>query len=218
MSILGYSERGIVNSLIYTIGECEDRLKEFIELIVPKIEIEDPIGYEILLEQSFSNFGTSDLIIMIRCRKPEDNKVLFFEAKVKAHRNWNIVDEYNDYQNPNTDNHSNLFYQLVMKKKLIKNYNENGIIRVQRNEYRWITTGDNPVIIKAIKKMRDFKEAYYIGIIPDNDIDIETFKMNILEDVKFIRFVSWRSIHSFCIQNNLDKVNNVFDFNIGQIY
>ena len=69
MKILGYSERGIINSLIFSIVESNDidLMAEFISLMgIPGLnETEKPSGYEILLEQSFSDFGDADLVIIL---------------------------------------------------------------------------------------------------------------------------------------------------------
>jgi hypothetical protein len=101
MKILGYSERGIINSLIFSIGDDKELMDEFIKLInIPEIEkLKDTAkDYTILLEQSFSRFGDSDLVIIIHYEKPEDNKVLFIEGKVKTSSgNWNIQSQFDKY-------------------------------------------------------------------------------------------------------------------------
>jgi len=227
MNILGYSERGVINSLIYNIGEDKKLLKEFIELIhFPKsIEIGNPLDYEILLEQSLSGFGCSDLIIIIKYKKPENNKVLFFEGKVNTENStWNISDQYQKHINNGIYNGyaSNLFCQLYLKKLLIDNFstiNLGTINRVRDKFGVWRNIGENGVVFGAIEKISIFNEAYYIGIIPSNDADIKTFICNNFpQNGNPNHFVSWETIHSFCTRNNLRKVGKVFEFNKGQIY
>ena len=69
MKILGYSERGIINSLIFCIVESKDKelMNKFIELIkIPELTVlGEPNDYTILLEQSFSGFGDADLVIIM---------------------------------------------------------------------------------------------------------------------------------------------------------
>ena len=82
MEILGYSERGIINSLIFNIGGKKELMNRFIELIAlpAPFELGQPTDYTILLEQSFSDFGDADLVIIIHYEKPKLNKVLFVEG------------------------------------------------------------------------------------------------------------------------------------------
>jgi hypothetical protein len=61
MEIIGYSERGIINSIAYFLSENMQYVYEFIEVMgisIPKLDY----SYTLLIEQSFSDFGDSDLI------------------------------------------------------------------------------------------------------------------------------------------------------------
>ena len=224
MSIIGYSERGIVNSLIYNIGENKKLLKEFIELIYlpTQIEIGNPTDYEILIEQSFSRFGSSDLIIIIHYENPKDKKVLFLEAKVKTFSgNWKLSKQYDKYGKSFKKNNgysSNLFFQLNLKRLMIDNFKDiKAGVKDELKDLRKI--GDNKIVSKAADKIEGFKKAYYIGIIPTSDYDISSFiDDNKQQNSNPNRFVSWESIHSFCKENNLVKVLDIFKYNEGQIY
>ena len=80
MAIYGYSERGIINSIIFSIGDNVQLMTTFISSMnIPTIfENKTPIGYDILLEQSFSRFGSADLVIVIKYNQnPLNNKLLF---------------------------------------------------------------------------------------------------------------------------------------------
>ena len=235
--IIGYSERGIINSLIFTIGEDKELIKKFIELIeLPnKIEIGEPQRYTILLEQSFSRFGDADLIIIIHYEDPIKNIVLFIEGKVNTYKkNWKIIDEYSNYLNPKssdtktkpTNYWSNLFSQLYLKTLLIKyrdNYNnpkiEIGILEPNFGDYRKI--GKNEIVLKAFEKLKNYKEVYYIGLIPTVEDDIKDFLKG-KEDLG-IHFLSWKTVYDFCENHKceepkLNKVLNIFEHNKGQIY
>ena len=71
MKILGYSERGIINALFYEIRyskQPETLLGELISKI--KFPFLDDfslsvVNSEIFIEQSFSDFGDSDVLILI---------------------------------------------------------------------------------------------------------------------------------------------------------
>jgi len=223
MKILGYSERGIINSLMYNIGEDKYLLKEFIKLIsIPNnIKIGEPIDYEILLEQSFSRFGDSDLIIILHYNEPKDNIILFFEAKVKTSQGkWTLTNEFKQYStNSRYKGHaSNLFYQLYLKELLFEKLSKNppnNIIADKLGVSRKI--GENKVVLKAFNKTIG-KQAYYIGIIPQTDLEINNFiKTNNYISNNYY-FVPWEAIHRYCKDNNLQKVLEVFNFNEGQIF
>ncbi|PWA05600.1 hypothetical protein [Flavobacterium psychrotolerans] len=226
--IFGYSERGIINSLIFNIGEDKNLLREFIGLIkLPyPIDVGEPKKYTILLEQSFSRFGDADLIIIIHYENKEDKKVLFFEGKVKTYKkNWNIETEFGKYIEPINSEHkirpknywSNLFSQLYLKKSLIDNWieiNEKGGVKLLESE-RDRKIGENKIVLKAFKKLNGCKQNYYIGLIPTLEENIKKFKGKTDFD---LHFLSWETVHKFCKDNKLKKVLKMFKYNDGQIY
>lgn len=232
MKILGYSERGIINSLIFSIGDNNELMGKFIGLMnLPEtFDLGKPINYTILLEQSFSEFGDADLVIIIHYKNPEeenpeDKKVLFIEGKVKTLKsNWNITTQYNNHIQLNKDEiiqkptnyWSNLFSQLYLKKLLITNLDEIKIEKLKETNFtgkRQI--GSHKIVLNAFQ-MIECKEAYYIGIIPSTVNEIKDF---IAINQTGYYFISWKSVHDFCKkEEKLNKVLDVFDFNEGQIY
>ncbi len=230
MKILGYSERGIINSLVFSIGEDKELMDEFISLInIPEIEkLKDTAkDYTILLEQSFSRFGDADLVIIIHYKKPENNKVLFIEGKVKTSSgNWNIQYQFDKYDDEEqykkkekySGYSSNLFFQLYLKQLLFNNFTisefEKGVIEPKFDDIRKI--GENKVVLKAIKKIKKCKVAYYIGLIPTKQVDIDKFESKIDFDMHFL---SWEKVYEFCKnEQKLKKVVKIFKYNKGQIY
>lgn len=232
MEILGYSERGMINSLMYNIGEDKELLKAFIKLIsLPEsIDIEDANDFEIIIEQSLSQFGDADLIIIAHCNNNK-KKVLFFEAKVKTTQgNWIIGDQFAKY-NVNNEKKgyykgysSNLFYQLYLKKLLIDNHSSivnDGIVEDKLEKKRSI--GGNVIVKNAAKMIGEGTSYYYIGIIPTMDDDIKAFLNNNNDSLKDnfgkeLYFLSWKTIKDFCEKEKLQKVLKVFEYNDGQIY
>lgn len=217
MKIYGYSERGIINSLIYSIGENNRLVNEFLHLIFPASIIGNPTDYKILIEQSFSDFGDADLVVVAEYSSKE-KKSFFFEAKVKTFLgSWNIETQYNKYiSNQKYDGWtSNLFYQLYLKKIMIDNFASiiSGVEDMHKgNKMRKL--GKNAIVHSAAK-MVCANQAYYVGIVPTKKQDIKTFLDGKTLDIKLL---SWETVHEFCKQNNLIKVIDMFNHNEKQIY
>lgn len=222
MEILGYSERGIINSLIFCIGEDIALMNKFIKLFkIPELtDLGFPEDYTILLEQSFSRFGDADLILILHYKNPEHKKVIFIEGKVKTFqaKHWYLNREYLKYNKKEkyTGYSSNLFFQLRLKKLLIdekENITTNGFAKESTfNDIRKI--GNNFIVKKAFELINCSK-AYYIGLIPSTEKEIEAFK---LENNTGLHFLSWGKVEQFSKENNLEKVIKIFSFNKGQIY
>lgn len=229
MRILGYSERGIINSLLYTIGDDKELMSKFINLMNLRepFHLGNPKDYTVLLEQSFSRFGDADLVIIIHYENPEENKVLFIEGKVKtSNGSWNIVSQYNKYINYKNDTikpkdyWSNLFSQLYLKKVLIDNWNniadiENFEIDTDYLGNRKI--GNNKVVLEAFKLIEcDKKNVYYIGLVPTRETEFKNFKGIIDFEMSFLL---WENVHDFCKKEiKLNDVLEIFSYNKGQIY
>lgn len=230
MKILGYSERGIINSLIFSIGEDIDYMNQFVELITLRapFELGEPISYTILLEQSFSQFGDADLVIIIHYKhyenlkdeNPEDKKVLFIEGKVKTFKgNWNIVNEFNKFDKGEKypGSSSNLFFQLYLKKLMIDNWqviNKDPKSGIASKFERQRKIGENGIVRKAFNLIA-CKEAYYIGLIPTSQDNIDKFKK---DNNSGLHFLSWEKVHKFCNDHDLKKVLEIFEHNDEQIY
>ena len=221
MKIIGYSERGMLNSIIYSMNT--NQMKKFIALITKKDDefiLDDSI--EILIEQSLSDFGDADLIIMYSTQTKKHT--LFIEAKVKTYSQgrWSLVLEYNRFKDENRKNNgSNLFRQLALKKSLVteKNCANTGIKIIDKKvsgnkDIKRI--GSNEVVLKAFKKIVMSDEYQYIGIIPVNEIDFESLAID--KDYSYIKFIKWCDIYSFIQNESIIQAQNNFEFNFGQIF
>ena len=235
MKILGYSERGIINSLIFSIGEDKELMTRFIgEVMFPEqLKLGNPADYTILLEQSFSRFGDADLVIIIQYENPEENRLLFIEGKVKTYqrKHWSLKKEFEKYsekeQYRNKEKYngysSNLFFQLHLKKLMFDNCRltnfKDGIEELKFGDNRKI--GDNKIVIKALELILNCQKAYFIGIIPTTNDEIEDLSndSNYRSENLKLHFLSWKTVHDFCKkEDKLKKVVDIFDFNDGQIY
>jgi len=239
MAIYGYSERGIINSLIFAIGDNVQLMTDFINSIniLKPFDIGVPESYDVLLEQSFSRFGSADLVIIIKYNNSlQTNKVLFIEGKVKTSQKtyWNLENQYKEFEKRDSTNSSNLFFQLHLKKLLIENTQEientiHSKEQVVINEL-WYQTkrkiGKNTIVEKAFNMVK-VCEAYYIGLIPSSTKDITTFtnKINNKDNDAIehnIHFLSWHTVKNFCDKQKHKRVfENVilnFEYNENQIF
>ena len=217
MAIYGYSERGIINSLLFSIGNDASLMYEFIRLIkIPTLfEQGKPKSYDILLEQSFSQFGDADLVIIMHYENNQKSKVLFIEGKVKTYqkKHWSVQKQYEEFitLDKSKKNTSNLFFQLHLKKLLIDNaekINNNEIV-----EEPWYKTqrsiGKNDIVKNAFNKVKNC-DAYYIGLIPSTQNEINDFvkrytkpdKVTILNSMHVL---SWHLVKKFCEKKNYEK-------------
>jgi hypothetical protein len=93
MNIYSYSERGIVNSIAYFLDTNSQNLCGFISAMGIPLEKND-YYCTIFVEQSFSDFGDSDLILIDNIIKKKN--VIFIECKVKTYqRTFKINSEFN---------------------------------------------------------------------------------------------------------------------------
>lgn len=211
VKVIGYSERGVINSLIYNILYSEnnlEKIKIFLSLIcLPNFkETEDNINIsnfnsidkvEILIEQSFSDFGDCDLIILVS--KKINNKTImqaiFIEAKVKTDsiKSWSIQKEYEEFckfkekkAEGETVYDSTLFSQLYSKMMLVELAKQNisekecsGGFWAKRNKPRII--GSNEVVKEAFEKIKEYcsnDNSLFITIFPDNRENLVAFFSN----------------------------------------
>ena len=103
MRVCGYSERGIFNALFYEIAFSPDPIDVFRGLLslisIPgqSADFSGLQGTEVLVEQSLSDFGDSDAIVLLHGRGFQS--VLFVEGKVKTSqkRQWTVHVEWSKF-------------------------------------------------------------------------------------------------------------------------
>lgn len=242
MKILGYSERGVTNSLFYDMShsiKAARLLANFLKIckIVPaaKCDLKD---IEVLIEQSFSDFGDADAVIL--AKNGNRSIVVFIEAKVAAHeKSWSIKKEYEHFENGVNNSRaqggfaSNLFTQLYHKSALIRNEIDDLKSGVEQGVFmtgkkmKSRTIGNNITVRAAIDKIIKRKPAhiYYLGIVPVvNDWTIQNKKLpgaqNWDKFQKKVRFVDWATVERFCRDNKKCFVTtlSIFEYNAEQIY
>jgi len=215
IKLYGYSERGAINAFLYDIyfKDNKEILIKFLKRIkflnkkkifedITKHDIEE---IQIFNEQSFSEFGDSDFVILLEYNKDNNDNndnneryCIFFEAKVSTYRNnYNLKNEWKNFsenlldKNKKFDRYtSNLFTQLLFKYFLsegIKNLNE---------FENWEQKIDNVIGIKSEKDENKDKKNDFMTIKKGNNVfakgrDLETRKIGkngiVLKAVKKIK-------------------------------
>lgn len=90
-----YSERGIMNALIFSIWKDKEKVTEFLREfgLKEKMNFEDVVGYHFYPEYSLSDFGDTDLVIIVNYNDGAKDAI-FIEAKVKTFdSSWKIKNE-----------------------------------------------------------------------------------------------------------------------------
>ena len=218
MEILGYSERGIINSLFYEMKFSHNNLQllnDFLLLVsFPYHKVDFQIrDAKILIEQSFSDFGDADLVLLVN--NLDSKQVIFIEAKVKtSQKSWSVFNEFRSFMSgvaksePPKGFSSNLFVQLYFKTRLIKALKSGNITQIQeglqfpkcllkkdrkthhRNIPRKI--GNNQVVLKAVEQLEGYcKDALFIALVPDNISNLRDFYQDTLRHYSPEGFQEW---------------------------
>ena len=215
MEVIGYSERGVINSLIYNIFYSENNLEKierFLSLIcLPNLEnIENNIiisdfsninKAKILIEQSFSDFGDCDLVILVEktINSKPVKQAIFVEAKVKtgSTKPWSIEKEYEKFAEFRKEKVAEgkevydytLFSQLYSKVILVELAKKGIIISKEiskgcfwaKRDDKLRKIGENKVVRKAFEKIKEYCEndnTLFITISPDNIKNLINFFEN----------------------------------------
>lgn len=242
MDILEYSERGILSSLLYEIKNSRDEkdlLEELFSMILfhssdPDFDIYD---VKILLGQSFSDFGDSDVVILYDNQGKKSS--MFIEASIDSnHVSWRSSKEFKKFESglerSNVDS-SNLFVRLYHKAKMMhkvesgiceSSEEENGRSKLSPRIRRRI--GKNEVVRRGVDMLGNHcDEILFIALVPDELDTLEDFYRSImkeysLSDIPFGEtglwgFISWEQVENFCRDNDLEGVVGNFKFNRGII-
>jgi hypothetical protein len=237
MSIIGYSERGILNSIAYFLDANSQHIYNFIKTLEIPLPNNDN-DYRIFIEQSFSDFGDSDLIIIITNKNSKKKTVIFIECKIKTSQGaFRISSELKRLYKALSKSEkirgisSNLFVQLYYKHLLIKtngdSSNDNSVNKIfKKSNGTPRVLGGNTIIGKAFNEIKNADRYYYAAIIPTdpNEMNIKLFreKMRLLNEYlrmdDSIYLSYWGDIENYFKNINATKVLEVFNYNEGQIY
>lgn len=229
VKVLGYSERGIINSIVFFLKDQPQHISDFIKILDLKDQydfFDNNCDYTFLNEQSFSDFGSNDWTII--AEKDEKKRVIFIEAK--RGKSYNIEEEFkkiNEYCKCLGNKEyggvsSNIFAQLYYKFLLTK-LDESNEFKISKIGKKIKKLGENEVVKYAYKNfIKDVSEEhyYYVAILPK---EVEFFSkkfgdLNLGMSEDYINSVSWKKIEQFFHSINATSVIENFNFNKNQIY
>jgi len=252
MDIIGYSERGMINSFFYELKYSREPLKilkdvlTYISFPFKKTDLlksEDIIiSAKVLIEQSFADFGTSDIVLLLDTSKEKYS--IFLEAKVKTDSGrFHIDNVFNEFKKGIIGGgilhkklkQSNLFAQIYYKMQFVDALRcgnledlKNGI---EFPEYSTKSTrglGKNKIVLKAINKITEYcNNVSYVILVPEVKSYLDDFFRNTLKKYEMTNktywnvedwgYLSWSDIYKFCELNNFKDTLRNFEFNGNQI-
>lgn len=240
----GYSERGIFNALLYEIGFSSDpvsALSGLLSLIsVPGVSLDFSglDGAEALVEQSLSDFGDADVILLLH--GAGWHRAVFIEGKVKPSqvKSWTAYREWHDFlaRKKGPLHSSNLFTQLYHKVRFVSALRQGGLRALQQgvvfpasSTKKLRKLGNNPVVLRAARMIERYvQDALYVAVVPDSVKNLTDFYANELAagpagnvigwSTQGWGFLTWEQVEEYCRQQGLENTLRVFDFNRGQIY
>ncbi len=242
MNVYGYSERGVLNSLLYEILYSNNGDALLCRLITRAMF---PLTYDrptsgastVLVEQSLSQFGDADAILLTSSNAA--NCTIFVEAKVLSQaRDWKLSNEFDKFKAglKSKVNSSNMFTQLYHKQRLVSVLRSSGIEALQQGVDlpSWSTSrrrkvGSHPVVLNALKLIQQHADyVYYLALVPDThqrasaffDIEFRNAEFTTVPewDPSHFGYLTWATVKSFCEQNQLAATLDGFAYNYGQIF
>lgn len=201
-------------------------------------------GIKVFIEQSLSDFGDADAILLLDVG--DSKGVVFLEAKVKSsqRKEWKLEWEFEKFKAGSKTtgklSSSNLFTQLYHKYQFIeglkspdigiKGLQENGMKCAACSTKASRKIGYNRVVLDAAKAIEPYGEnAWYIGLVPDHPNAIRDFYRNFREhnewpltpahlDKSRWGGLAWEQVGAFCEKSGLATTKQVLSFNREQIY
>jgi len=242
VKVTGYSERGVLNSLLYQIAYSEQANDLLAGLLATahfprqgRLELAIREA-EVLVEQSLSDFGDADAVLLLRTL---DGPVcVFVEAKVKPCQAppWRIEQEFDRFWagTQGTVDSSNLFTQMYHKVRFSQALRvgwtqlEQGVRFPPSSSKATRKIGNNAVVRRAVEKMRPYIGCtYFLALVPDETRRVVAFFERLLAhvlpegyegwDTAWYGHLSWHEVEVFCQERKLSHTLDVLEFNRGQI-
>jgi hypothetical protein len=238
MKVIGYSERGMVNALFYEINYSlapESLLEGLLSRVA--FPFLDTVRHrvheaEVLIEQSFSDFGIADVLLLLKTQSGAIS--VFVEAK--AGTGWSIEKEFRGFVDgaQTQVSSSNLFTQLYHKVRLVTGLRQGGIPALkkgltfpQSSTKRIRKIGGNQVVLNAVSLLAEhLDETYYVALVPEPTDNFDRFFPSLLTwvppadyldwDVGAFGYLSWSGVEGFCSENDLINTRHVLEFNDTQ--
>jgi hypothetical protein len=244
MQLIGYSERGVLNALLYEIAYSSapsELLSDLVShMVFPFTESRPPPAEaDVLIEQSFSDFGDADALILFT-EDVAPSCSIFVEAKVKSYQatDWSIGKEFKRFQSglQGTASSSNLFTQMYHKYRLVQSLQQGGSETLKQGVVfpDWSSKqrrkiGANKVVLEAVRRLQNrIGQVFYVALVPEQPERVEAFCRSALDrgkvagvpdwDISTWGYLTWSQVEGFCEAKRLKRTLEVFCFNRGQIY
>lgn len=245
LKVFGYSERGMLNALFYEMKYStrgDQLLRDFLGLCefpfeTPKPDFTQVQAATIIIEQSFSDYGDLDVLLLLDDVSGRKRSV-FIEAKVKTSQrgSWLITDEWSKFrsaiQHPSGKSDPNLFVQLYRKLQLVRHTRgEKPVADAVSGLWR---IGKNSVVLKAVDLLAPYADdARFLALVPDSPEAVSRFYAGELRsfsssppttlpawDTMRWGYLTWSQVEDHCGQHSADWANTVanFDYNGDQIH
>lgn len=225
VKVLGYSERGIINSIVFFLREHASHIPGFIKILGIKDEenfFNNSCDYTFLNEQSFSDFGSNDWTII--AEKNEVKRVIFIEAKrgksYKIEEKFKKINDYckdyKEYKGVSSNIYAQIYYKFLLTQ--IDNDNE---FKGSKIGKRIKKLGGNNVVKRAFNDyIRPTTKFYYVAILPKevNDFSENFSELGLEIPTDDLESVSWGKIEQFFMDIKATSVIENFIYNEGQIY
>ncbi len=245
VSLVGYSERGMVNALCDDVlhgdpGTLLGNLKAFLGLCCfPHAQTKPDFSTikeaKLIVEQSFSDFGDPDLLVLLKYQD-ERKQAILMGAKVSTDTlNWTRIedhwDDFGGYLAGDRGKTSSLFVQLYRKVQLMRKVAGQNLLP-DAVSTRW-SLGNNRVVRSAAALLAEYvQESLYVAIVPDHIPEVEThFRDHLPEfdhvannlaplDVSRWGFVTWPQIYAMAEAKPTlwPQLLNNFSWNEHQIF
>jgi len=244
VDLIGYSERGMMNAISEDLAHSSspdlvgDFLSQFSFPTAPAPDWKDIKQVKILVEQSFSDFGDADMLILIEHtdESRKKRKAIFVEAKVSNDTDsWKTIDErWREFLcilDGGEGSTSNLLVQLHRKVRLVE---------MLRNRDQFATDlliprgtlGSNQTVDKAANLVQEFVcegDVYFVAILPDTTDALTQFfgeepsSASLGEklpcwSVQNFGFLSWHKLASAVTIARWPRTMATFEWNAGQIF
>jgi len=244
VKLFGYSERGMFNALCDDITYSDEPLSVLGSLLsliqFPNAEAAPDwsslVSATVIVEQSFSDFGDLDLLILLDHAEGKKQAVLV-EGKVHTDTSspkslstrWR---EFQEYLAGNKEKKENLFVQLYRKMRLMRQLSEPANTLsgdAVANQYR---LGANQVVKRAADLLAKYRaNPWYVALVPDSQGESARF-FGTLPDFspdsgrlpdwnsRRIGFVTWEQVQAMSRQapSLWRRTESSFEWNKGQIY
>jgi len=242
VDLIGYSERGMMNAISEDLAHSSDPalvsdfMSQFSFPTSPPPDWTEIKQVKILVEQSFSDFGDADMLILIE-HKNQSRKAIFVEAKVSSDTNsWKTIEdrwrEFLCILDGGEGSTSNLLVQLHRKVRLVEKL---------RNRTDQFTTdlliprgslGSNQTVNRAAKLVGDWvgdSDVFFVAILPDTtDALTQFFGEQLLSaslgeklpcwSVQNLGFLSWHKLASALTAARWPRTIATLEWNAGQIF